>query len=349
MLQKISIGTRLLLGFGLVVLFLFAAGIMAIRQIETVQELHQTFYEHPFTVINSLRDAQTRIAKMHHDMDEALLADTEQKREKIFAAIREDDRAALEKLRLVEERFLGDKQLVRDIIQELEAWKTGRENAIELFRTGKRELAAARHEEAVAGVIAKTEGDMEHVIEFAMGKAAFLSEEANAAKNRSVRFTLLFLLGATVLAAATALGITRSIVKPLGRAVEVADKLAVGDVEAEIGAVSEDETGKLLRSMDKMLRRFKSMAQTAKQISAGDLSVKVVPLSEKDVMGNALSAMVDSLSEMSESAKRIAAGDLSVKITPQSEKDVMGNALAAMVSSLREITRQMIDGVNTIA
>jgi methyl-accepting chemotaxis protein len=59
--------------------------------------------------------------------------------------------------------------------------------------------------------------------------------------------------------------------------------------------VSNDETGQLLQSMEKMLQQFRNTAGVAREISVGNLTVTITPQSEQDVMGNALTAMLASL------------------------------------------------------
>lgn len=97
---------------------------------------------------------------------------------------------------------------------------------------------------------------------------------------------------------------------------------------------------------------LKELSGIAEKIASGEVSV-ILPAGErKDEVGTLLqsfSRMVRSLSSTAEIAKKVAEGDLSVKVTPQSDRDVMGNALADMVKGLREITGEVVEGVNVLA
>lgn len=104
--------------------------------------------------------------------------------------------------------------------------------------------------------------------------------------------------------------VSQNIIRPLGIALNVATRLAVGDTSVRINAVSDDETGQLLKAMDNM---------------------------------------VFSLNKMAETSSAIASGDLTVVVQPQSDKDVLGNALKNMVNSLRTQTQEIMEGVNVIA
>ena len=349
MLQNMKIGHRLFFGFGIVVLFLVAAGILAIQKIDSVYTLQQTFFEHPFVVVNALGEAHTHMIKIHRGVKEALMAENTQELEHAINDIDEDESAVFMHLKLVKERFLGDKQIVDSIIKDLGSWKNSRAKTIALLREDKKEQAVVLHKELSAGIIAKIEKELEEIGQFALNKATTLATDSRQTKDQTIRFTSLLLLAAFTLAVVITLVITRSITRPLSKAVSVADLLAIGDISSEIGVATGDEVGQLLRSMEKMLLQFRNMSEIAREIAVGNLSVDVVPRSEKDVMGNALAAMVASLKKSAAIAQQIAAGDLSVDVVPQSEKDVMGNALAAMVANLRAITSEIIEGVNVLA
>src|SRR4029077_6240211 len=90
--------------------------------------------------------------------------------------------------------------------------------------------------------------------------------------------------------------LTRVIAAPLKEFMEIAERVALGDVDVTIPAVDRiDEVGLLAQTFRRMVANIREMANMTKRVAAGDLSAKVVPQSEKDVMGNALAAMVENL------------------------------------------------------
>jgi methyl-accepting chemotaxis protein len=70
---------------------------------------------------------------------------------------------------------------------------------------------------------------------------------------------------------------------------------------------------------------------------------------EVGALARAFAAMTSNLQSMANLAKQIAEGNLSVKAVPQSERDVLGNAFAMMVEKLRELTRQLREGAAVLA
>ncbi len=145
--------------------------------------------------------------------------------------------------------------------------------------------------------------------------------------------------GAALIAIVLALMVSRNITLPLGRAVEVNEHLARGDVEMSIEADRKDEIGKLLHAMHGVVESFKSTAKVAEQIALGDLDVKVSVLSDKDILGKSLVNMVANLKETAGMAERISQGDLDLQVQVLSERDVLGKALDKMVENLKETAK----------
>ncbi|MDT8324816.1 MAG: methyl-accepting chemotaxis protein [Bacteroidota bacterium] len=104
--------------------------------------------------------------------------------------------------------------------------------------------------------------------------------------------------------------ISRQISQPLRHATMIADRLGQGDTTLPITTDRKDEVGELLKTLEKLRANSDHEAQVA---------------------------------------ARIADGDLTVEITPLSEKDVLGKALSTMVGRLRTQTREMIEGINVLA
>jgi len=133
----------------------------------------------------------------------------------------------------------------------------------------------------------------------------------------------------------------------LSSAAEVAEQIALGDLDVNIDIKSEQDI--MGNALSKMVTSLSKMSIVVDKIALGDLNVDIVVRSEKDVFGNALLNMIASLKEISIMVDSIAMGDLSVKINPRSENDVVGNALVTMVASLQEVISEIIEGVNILA
>lgn len=117
--------------------------------------------------------------------------------------------------------------------------------------------------------------------------------------NRFGLLILLLVLGITaVFGVAIALYLRRSLGRPIAELTAVAKKIAQGEPDVEIKTESRTEIGVLADSFRNMVATIKEQALTLQSISEGDLSVKVTPKSEHDVMSHAFIETINRLSAM---------------------------------------------------
>jgi methyl-accepting chemotaxis protein len=118
-------------------------------------------------------------------------------------------------------------------------------------------------------------------------------------------------------------------------------RIAEGDLTAEVAVDNSDEVGDMGRAYRSMQDYLKGMAGAADKIAVGDLTTDVQPKSSQDVLGNAFVSMTGNLRQMAGTAETIADGDLSVDVKLQSKNDLLGNAFVTMTTNLRNIVGQL--------
>jgi len=123
---------------------------------------------------------------------------------------------------------------------------------------------------------------------------------------------VLLSLIAVVVGVGLAIVISRGIVRPLNVAVQVADALAVGEIEVDVPVEGHDEVGMLLQAMSKMIASTRDVTGVAKEIAEGNLSVEVTERSARDEMLIAMKTMVvnlrDVVSTVQGAAEQVSAG-----------------------------------------
>ena len=142
---------------------------------------------------------------------------------------------------------------------------------------------------------------------------------------------------------------SRAVAAPVKEAMRIADALAVGDVKVTVDVHSDDELGRLLRSMQEMVRYLAETAVLAERIGQGDVDVVITPRSERDAFGNALVNMTHYLSDMARVADEISAGRLDAQATPRGASDRFGHAFVAMTRSLSELIGDIRSSADAIA
>ena len=111
--------------------------------------------------------------------------------------------------------------------------------------------------------------------------------------------------------------IKRTVIEPLKKIVQVSDCLAAGDVSVNVGRVSEDEIGQMANAFQRMIEHIREQAYAAEQIAAGNLSVEIVPKSDKDILSTSLLNVINELSKLTSETRTLTRaaveGDLSAR------------------------------------
>jgi methyl-accepting chemotaxis protein len=152
--------------------------------------------------------------------------------------------------------------------------------------------------------------------------------------------TAVMALGA-VLGVVLAFLMARMIGRALRTGVDVARRLAQGDLSVTIEGASKDETGVLLRTMGDTVKSLQGVTTMAKSIARGNLDVEVKPRSESDELLIALAEMVRKLSEVvvevKGSADNVAAGAQQLSESSQQ----LSQGATEQAASIEEVSSSM--------
>ena len=230
------------------------------------------------------------------------------------------------------------------------------DNILSESRKGESNMAQARGMLNEAASLAEKIGEgITADADYNMVLAKKISDDAAADKSAAVM--LLITLAVLVIAIVVIMGllIARAVVRSLTQAVDVATKIAAGDLTGMITVQGNDEAAKLLRAMEIMQNALKAIVAEIKKIVEdaairGDFSTKM-DLNGKAGYTKELADLLNSLSNVSETglndvtrvATALANGDLSQKIT----KDYPGvfgqtkNGVNSTVDSLTKIVEEI--------
>lgn len=132
------------------------------------------------------------------------------------------------------------------------------------------------------------------------------SDEDLRNSTRNLRNITIILAGATVvLGLAIAFFLMRSITVPVNFLKNVVVKLGKGElVEEKQAKFSNDEIGEMALAMDNLVSGLKATTLFAENIGKGNYTTDFKPLSDHDVLGNALINMRDNLARVAEEDKK---------------------------------------------
>lgn len=162
--------------------------------------------------------------------------------------------------------------------------------------------------------------------------------------NNAKSWVMIVLFAVVALGMCLGLLLSHSILQPLRQAITVSEKIASGDLRANLDSTSKDEIGQLLRAMGKTITYLKEMADVSGKISDGDLTSEVTPKSEHDAFGNAFKKMIhglrDSIGRISIGSNHVATASSQIAAaSAQSKKSshVLASASEEITATIHEM------------
>ncbi|PLY00888.1 MAG: methyl-accepting chemotaxis protein [Desulfuromonas sp.] len=152
----------------------------------------------------------------------------------------------------------------------------------------------------------------------------------------------------TVIAIVAGLSMAAGIIRPVSRAVELAEKIALGDFSQRLQLKQQDEVGQLGRALDRMSDNLESTASVAGEIARGNLTVKTVVRSEQDRLGLALNRMVEVLGDVIGNVQRASAEVTSGSQALSSSSEEMSQGATEQASSVEEASSTVEQMVSNI-
>jgi methyl-accepting chemotaxis protein len=147
----------------------------------------------------------------------------------------------------------------------------------------------------------KIEPAVAEIAQNAEAEAAAKAQTTTAEAQRLTKLAIAMGIAAILLGIAVAWVIIAGTLKQLGAdpsvMADLAQKVAIGDLSVTFDTRGKAARG-VLAAMQTMIVNLRAISQVARQIASGDLSVRVNTLSDKDMLGKSLAAMVRKLREV---------------------------------------------------
>ena len=178
------------------------------------------------------------------------------------------------------------------------------------------------------------------------------SEVYEGSRSFSVKIYFAAIILFIVLILLVYLIINRMLVKPLKKMVNVAERIAVGEINQVVESKQEDEVGSLAKTFQKMIIYFQKMANLTNHLAEFDLREKIEPFSDEDVLGVSFRRMAKNLREMitqmSENAFMLDESSSRLSTTAQ----LAGSTTNQIASTMHEVAKgigQQTDSVEKTA
>ncbi|MGO8944151.1 MAG: HAMP domain-containing protein, partial [Syntrophobacteraceae bacterium] len=148
--------------------------------------------------------------------------------------------------------------------------------------------------------------------------------------------SLLFGAGAGVLLViAFGFVISRVIGRPIRNLASAIDRLALGDMNVSIEAITGDELGMLSKSFKNVIENIKDASIAAEKVASGDMTVEVKVKSENDLLGKGLNSMLDTIRNLLLETENL------TKAIQDGKLDARGNA-----ARYKGAWNELVSGIN---
>ena len=349
--RDMKIGVRLGLGFGLILLFLLAisaVGTTGMMKMDTgLHRIVKTNYAKIQLANETSKNVNAIISSIQSMI---LLTDSGAKREenKKIEASRQQYKAAMEKLEKLEDSDKG-KELIAQAKQTLDNARKANNEVIDLALDNNGQRAAGVFQKDAAPLDAKIFPAFNELVKYQEAGIDSRYEEAVKVSTGSRNLALAIAALALLFGAAIAVLTTRSISGPVIALAACADKLALGDVEVAIATDGKDEIAVLANSFKNMADNIKEASLAAEKVARGDLSVKVAPKSERDLMGKNLSAMIAMISGLAQEMNLLITGVQEGKLQVRGNAADYQGAWGDLVTGVNRLIEAFVQPINVTA
>ena len=362
-LLNVNVANRLRLGFGLLLAMIIALACVAMSYLDNLNDVSTQMADGVWprarqasVVLDNVRGSMARVGQLVANDDPAARAGID---ERLAASVEAIDQA-FTKL---------DALLVTPTGKALQSEaKIQRDSYVAVVAQVRAMVAQGKQQEATVLAFGKGMDAMHALaeslrkqIDFQEGRFDGMNNDADAAYALSVRIIVTVSGAAVLLALGAAILITRSVVGPLQRAVEVARTVAAGDLTSHIEVKGTDEAAQMmaaLKDMNASLLQVVSevragsgeIATAAREIASGNLELS----SRTEQQAGSLEETASSMEEMTSTVRQNAENAQQANVLAAGASDVArrgGAVVAQVVQTMGDIdtaSRKIVEIIGVI-
>ncbi|AKJ27672.1 methyl-accepting chemotaxis protein [Caldimonas brevitalea] len=356
MLSNLKIGVRLTAAFLVVAAASAIVGAVGISNAAKLNEKADHMYSTELMGLSYIKEANVQLIYIGRMRASYQLATTQEERAKQLEGIKKT--SALLKENIEKAKPLFDTERAKQIFASFAAtWEQyERELHTVLTAVGERKLqerdeAMAKQVESLLSKASAMDELMSELGKRKEDRAKQAAEDAIALYEQSRTLMI-----GTILAALTGgilLGvlISRGISKPLNKAVDVANRLADGDLTVKIDATSKDETGQLLQAMQHMVARLSQVVTevngSAEALAGASEEVSATAQALSQAASEQAAGVEETSASIEQMTASIAQNTENAKVTDgmatkaASEAGEGGEAVNATVSAMKQIAQKI--------
>jgi methyl-accepting chemotaxis protein len=361
-----KVGTRLIAGFLLISALGAIVGGIGIRNMSIINDKASDMYQKELLGVSYVKEANINLVYIGRAISNALLASSAEERKQFLNRLEASKKNLKMNMEKARPLFYSDsgQKMMADFDTKYAAYET-------LLDDLSKQVRSEGLNEA-SPVIASFFGAFRtqaNVIDDLMTDLSKIKEQNGADADKmttdlyeaSRLYMIILVIGSAAIGMALGVLITRSIARPLNRAVVVAQTVASGDLTSQISVSSKDETGMLLQALKDMNASLvkivgdvrggtDTIAAASSQIAMGNLDLS----SRTEEQASSLEETASSMEELTSTVKQNAdnarqANQLAVSASGVAEQGgVVVSQVVETMSSITESSKKIVDIIGVI-
>ena len=351
MLQKLRIGPRLTLAFGILVLLLLATSAFGIVQLSRIDS---TLKEIITVRVEAERAANTAYSNFQGTTRVTLLCllqyNCAEANVKAIHANQVSTNAAVTQLShmVLDPKATAD---VQGLKAALHASRGAEQTVLAKMNAGDFAGATQAYLQNSLPKITGLQNAMQNLLADQKADIDAMYAASQASYHATVKLSIAAGVLAAVVAVVLALLITRSISRPLEEAVKVAQAVAGGDLTVQVESTARDETGALLRAMQDMVDRLGTVIGSVRQSASQLLAASAQVSSTSQSLSQSASEQAASVEETSATLEEASASirqnadnarltDTTAQLAAKQAQEG-GSAVQGTVSAMQQIAERI--------
>ena len=354
-MKNLSIGKKLSLTFGLIMLLYVGALFIALFiGMRTVGNSFSGFYSGPHEIVYTATDLRRSIQIIEKDLLKMTTANTSSE---ILQYQEEMDRAVSDfssDIEFLKSNLTAEQNIARidQILLKQDALKAARQSIQDFLTKGESEKALTLYKTGYAPLANEVRDLAVQISDDARAMGDSYYQNAQSTESGVTLAILLYFLISMGVSVLLCVYIIRSITRPVQEMEAVAKLLAEGNLSAEVCYQSKDEIGSLADSIRIFIGKLRNYISDIETIlgcmAEGDLTVKstieyqndFVPI--KQSMEKIITSLNDTLSQISASSQQVAAGSEQISSGAQdlaqgaTEQATSSEELAASITDVAQ-------------
>jgi methyl-accepting chemotaxis protein len=362
-MKNIKLGTRLAIGFGAVIFMMIIVAAIGVTRLNAGSSSLNKIIDTTYAKVALITEIKNSSDVSARNLRNAMLAPNPEDRAKYVGVLAESSKKSKETIDKLDKLLSlpKDHELFKSMNDARANYGTSREKVVKLINEGHKDEATDLLFKEAIPVYGIYNTAVNKMIEF---QQQLMNEDAQTARSQADSAATVMMAVSTIAAALAifmGLLITRSIVRPMNDAVQIAQAVAAGDLTSRIEVKTTDETGQLMQALKdmneglvKIVGEVRSgtdtIATASSQIAAGNLDLS----SRTEEQASSLEETAASMEELTSTVKQNAdnarqANSLAVSA---SEVALKGGAVVSQVvdtmASINDSSKKIVDIISVI-